>query len=169
LIKSINTGGCVITIYIIDEWLWSDLRGENEKKRQKEAIEFIEAIFEKCDRIAVAKGSKFQKKENKFSKEVDKDIRLRAIARFYFYQIRWNLDKYIEINVDDTELDDEYLKNIKPDDAYLLRTYHKLMSLINEHRSNILILTTDKPLKEALDEKGISCNLRDEFLKEYIK
>jgi len=75
-------------IFIIDEWLWSDLNGENGREKQEEAYYFLETLFKKCDRIAVAKGSKFQQKECNFSKNAPTDVVKRKIARLYFFKIR---------------------------------------------------------------------------------
>lgn len=146
--------------FIIDEWLWSDLNGDNGKERQKEAVNFLKALFEKCDKIAVAKYSKFQEKEWDFSKKAHLDIVKHKIAKFYFFNIRLNSQKYEEVDIEDINNKEEIdVRNINRDDVYLVRTYHKV---------NALIITTDTKLKNILDDKNIQCKLRDKFLGSYI-
>jgi len=141
---------------MIDEWLWSDLNGENGREKQKEAYYFLETLFKKCDRIAVAKGSKFQQKECNFSKNAPTDVVKRKIARLYFSRIRKNSKKYEEVDIEEEK--DVGLEGINPDDLYLVKTYYK---------TNGLIITTDNKLWKILKSKNILCELRDEFLRGY--
>lgn len=144
-------------IFIIDEWLWSDLNGDNGKEKQKEAFQFLCALFHKCDRITVAVHSKFRRKEHCFSKNAHKEILTRKIARFYFNVIKVNQNKYIEVNIEDNK--ECSLNGINIDDEYLIKTYYRI---------NAQIVTTDTKLKTVLDSQKIPCVLRDEFLKYYI-
>ncbi|MHA2612170.1 MAG: hypothetical protein V2G33_07290 [bacterium JZ-2024 1] len=144
-------------IFIIDEWLWSDLNGDNREKKQKEAFCFLKTLYEKCDRIAVAKGSKFQQKAWNFSKNAALDAMKRKIAKVYFNKIRINSLKYEEIDIEGEEGVD--LEGINPDDIYLVRTYYKTMAPI---------ITTDNKLMDFLKSRSIPCKLRDEFLQEYL-
>jgi len=142
-------------IFIINEWLWSDLIGENSEQKQKEAYDFLLTLYEKCDRIAVAKDSEFQRKEWSFSKKAVNEME-RKIARIYFYNIRFNSKKYEEVNIKLGKGFD--LADINPDDHYLVKTYYK---------TNATIITSDNDLVKILESKGIPCKLRDEFLQEY--
>lgn len=147
-------------IFIVNEWLWSDSNGDNGEEKQKEALEFLETLFKKCDRLAVAKGSKFQQKEWNFSKNAACDIKKREIAKLYFSKIKSNSQKYVEIDIEKIEKKEEYdLADIKPDDIYLIKTYYKTKGLI---------ISTDNKLINSLKAKDIPCKLRDEFLKEYL-
>ena len=47
---------------VLDEWLWSDLAGENTVNEQQETFEFLGAIYNKCDRIVSVRGSRFDQK-----------------------------------------------------------------------------------------------------------
>lgn len=145
-------------IFIIDEWLWSDLNGDNGTQKQKEAFSFLETLYEKCDKIAVAKGSKFQQKAWDFSRKAseDADTTKRRTARVYFYDIMSNPQKYKEVDIEGEEWPD--LGDINPDDHYLVKTHYK---------TNATIITTDNKLMKILESKGIPCKLRDEFLKKY--
>lgn len=143
--------------FIIDEWLWSDLSGENGEEKQKIALFFIEKLFRKCDSIAVAKDSRFQEKEYSFSKSASNDVVKRGIARFYFAFIRSNSQKYKEINIEEEENKMDLTINL--DDIYLIKTYN---------RTKASIITTDTKLKKELDARNIPCRLRDEFLTNYL-
>lgn len=142
-------------IFIINEWLWSDLIGENGEEKQLEAISFLKTLYEKCDKIAVGRSSKFQEKEWDFSKKASQDIVLKKIANIYFGWIRYNSQKYEEVDIKE-EID---LKEIHPKDVYLVKTCSK---------AGGCIITTDTKLKDALEKMNIPCKLRDEFLKEYL-
>lgn len=145
-------------LFIIDEWLWADLNGENGENKQLEAINFLETLLEKCDRIAVAKCSKFQKKERDFSKRSSNDVIKRIIAVLYFSKIRSNSQKYKEIDIKDVKEIES--KEINPDDIYLVKTYCK---------TKAPIITTDTKLINALKKMDIPYKFRDEFLKEYVQ
>jgi len=146
----------VSEIFIIDEWLWSDLNGDNEEKR-KEVYNFLDTLYKRCDRIAVARGSKFQQKEQDFSKNATGGEK-RNIARLYFGMIRFNSQKYEEVDIEGEEGFD--LEGINPDDIYLVKTYNKIRAPI---------ITTDNKLIDVLKSKCIPCKPRDAFLQEYLK
>ncbi|MDI6689669.1 MAG: hypothetical protein QME54_04530 [Actinomycetota bacterium] len=115
------------------------------------------SLYRKCDRFAVAKGSKFEQKGYDFSKNADKDVIKRKIARLYFSKIRVDPQKYEEIDIEGTEEFD--LEGIKPDDLYLVGTYYK---------TKALIISTDNKLINVLKSKNIPCKLRHVFLQEYL-
>jgi len=142
-------------IFIINEWLWHNLNNDNGEEKQKEAFFFLETLYERCDRIAVAKGSKFQQKEWIFSSNAT-DVMKRKIARLYFGKIRSNSQKYEEVDIEREEGFD--LEEINPDDLYLVRIYYK---------SKAPIITRDNKLMNCLESKGIPCKLRDAFLQDY--
>jgi len=144
-------------VLIVDEWFWSDLNGENGEQKQKEAFYFLETLYKKCDRIAVAKGSKFQQKERKFSKDAHTDSIKRGIARLYFSKIRYDPKKYEEVDIEEQK--DGDLEGINRHDLYLVRTYYK---------TKALIITKDDKLQEQLGSKGIPYQLRDAFLQGYL-
>jgi hypothetical protein len=143
-------------IFIINEWLWADLNGENGEEKQKEVVDLLETLYKKCDRIAVAKGSKFQQKERNFSKTANDVIR-RMIAKLYFAKIKLNSQKYEEVDIEREEGFD--IEGINPDDLYLVRTHYK---------TNAPIITTDNKLMNFLESKGIPYKSRDAFLQEYL-
>lgn len=143
-------------IFIVNEWLWSDLKGANGKEKQEETFSFLENLYERCDKIAVAKSSKFQQKEWDFSENAI-DTKKRGIARFYFGYIRYDPLKYKEVNGEGEEV--AVVENVNPDDVYLVKTHYK---------TKAPIITTDNKLIDALQAKNIPCKHRDQFLQEYL-
>lgn len=144
-------------VFIINEWLWSDLNGDNGKEKQKETFFFLETLYKKCDRIAVAQGSKFQQKEWEFSKNAVGDVIKRKIAKLYFGEIRFNSQKYEEVDIEGVEEFD--LESIDTDDIYLVKIHYKI---------NAPVITTDNKLMSSLKSKNIPCELRDRFLRNYL-
>ncbi|MDI6734678.1 MAG: hypothetical protein QME42_00535 [bacterium] len=143
--------------FIINEWLWADLNDDNGSKKQKESIYFLETLWERCDKIAVGKGSKFQQKEWEFSGNATDTIK-RLIAKLYFGKIKLNSLKYEEVDIEGCKEID--LEGMNPDDFYLVKTYYK---------TKAPIITTDNKLVNILQSENIPCKLRDIFLEEYEK
>lgn len=145
-------------LFILDEWIWHDLSGENGEEKRKEAFKFLEYVYEKCDKIATIKASKFEKKFFNFCRQTD--LNTRRIANFYKNNILYNSEKYIRVNEDECQkLSEDILSKINPDDQYLVKLYYKLQCPI---------ITTDEKLLEILRAHQIQCEYRDNFLSSYI-
>lgn len=143
---------------VIDEWLWSDLSGDNSDEAQKEAFEFIQAIYNKCDRIVTVKGSKFNQKAFDLCKHTD--VKRREIVKYYKAKIWFNSKK--SLNLEQSALKpvpDHISKATKEDDHYLIRAYLTADASV--------IVTTDNPLKTAVNN-DIKCQFRNEFVPSYI-
>jgi hypothetical protein len=144
---------------VIDEWLWSDLAGENSTNSQRETFQFLEAVFTKCDRIVTVKGSRFEEKALGFWKLTD--VTRRGIAKFYKERFWYNSDKCLLLDPAELQhLEDVISNKVKADDRYLVRACLTSKAMA--------IVTTDNPLRNALDGHGIPCRLRQEFVPEYI-
>ena len=144
---------------VIDEWLWADLAGENTKGKQREAFQFLEAIYNKCDRVVTVKGSRFDQKAMELWGHTD--VFRRRIARFFKAKFWYNLDKSVMLEENELQnLPGQIATEIEHKDHYLVRAY--LTSNASE------IVTTDNPLNEVLGRHGISCKRRDEFVPAYI-
>jgi len=144
---------------VIDEWLWSDLAGENSADRQRESFEFLEAVFSKCDRIVIVKGSRFDEKAMEFWRHTD--LTRRRIARFWKDRFWYNSDKAVLF--DQAQLQDlpaQVAKDVKTDDQYLVRAHLTVKQSV--------VVTTDNPLKDALERHGIHCKHRQDFVLGYI-
>ena len=144
---------------ILDEWLWSDLLGDNGTEKQRESLGFITAVYRKCDRLVTARESKFMTKGWALLK--CSDATRRDIARFVKLNFLINSLKLKTIPPDElSALADNLQKMVKPGDAYLLQVY------LAEPGS--AIITTDNPLRNALMKSNISCEDRDVFVPSYI-
>ena len=144
---------------VIDEWLWSDLAGENSPERQRETFQFLEAVFIKCDRIVTVKGSRFEEKALGLWKQTD--VTRRGIAKFYRDRFWYNSEKtHLLEQAALEELGEAVANEVKPDDHYLVRAC--LTS------NAVSIVTTDNPLKNILEKHGIPCKHRQDFVPDYI-
>ena len=150
--------------FIIDEWIWADLKGENGGRKQKEAFSFLEILYGKCDKIVVAKDSKFQQKEKEFSSIANQsDIKRHGIMGFYSKYIRLNSQKYKEVNINDEK--ETGLEGINRDDIYIVKTYNKAKT---EYETQPTVITTDEELMNNLQSMNIPTKSRDAFLHEYL-
>lgn len=143
---------------VIDEWLWADLSGENSDKTQKETFEFIQAIFDKCDRIVTVKGSKFNQKAFDLCKHTD--VKRREIVKYYRDKFLFNSKKSVNLEESSLKSVPEHISKVtKEDDYYLIQAYLTAEASV--------IVTTDNPLKTAVNN-DINCQLRNEFVPAYI-
>lgn len=142
--------------FIVDEWLWADLSGDNNEQKQKEAVNFLQVLWKNCDKMVAAKGSKFLQKAWSFCKKATA-IDKRAKAKL-FLRIRYDPGKFKEVCIEGVDVEDLDLRDVDQDDIYLIKTHR---------RTNALIITTDRKLFQWLNSKDIPCKLRDEFLEEY--
>ncbi len=150
-------------LFIIDEWMWHDLSGENGVEKQRETLRFLELLYNKCDKIATIKSSRFEEKFFDFLKSAE-DIISREIAKFYKYNIFYNSEKYLREEETQT-VSENTLSEIKLDDRYLAKLYYIVK---RQHKIECLIITTDEPLINVLTKHKIQCEHRDSFLHRYI-
>lgn len=144
---------------VIDEWLWSDLAGENTVDEQRETFEFLGAIYNKCDRIVSVRGSRFDQKFFELFRYSDV-IRL-GFAKFFKARFWYNSQKTLMLEEDQLQdLPNAIATEVQHKDHYLVRAY--LTAKASE------IVTTDNPLKDALTKHGIACRHRQEFVLTYI-
>ena len=144
---------------VIDEWLWADLAGENTKVKRREAFQFIEAIYNKCDRVVTVKGSRFDQKSMGLFKHPD--VIGLLILKLFKGQFWYNSNKVVILDEDDLpELPEQLATEVKDDDHYLVRAY--LTGQVSE------IVTSDGPLMKVLTRHNIPCKHREEFVPAYI-
>lgn len=144
--------------FIIDEWLWHDLSRENGEEKLEEAFKFLKFLYEKCDKIATIKDSRFEEKFFNFCERSDHISR--KITNFYKSYIFYNSEKYIGVNENECpQIPEDISPKIKPDDQYLVELYYKLQCPI---------ITTDNTLLEISGKHQIQCEHRDNFLPHYI-
>jgi len=143
--------------FIVDEWLWHDVRGENGEKRRAEAFRFLETLYEKCDMLVTLKQSPFEQKFFETCKHAE--VRTRAIVRFFRFHIYSNQEKYLALQEDDCSFVLEGV-TVNPDDVYLARLAASGYGTV---------ITSDHPLMQILQERNIPCVHRDELLGQYTE
>lgn len=145
---------------IIDEWIWADLAGENSREAKKSAFNFICKIFDKCDRIVMVKGSKYNQKLWTFCKNA-KSVWDCQVVKYYLYRFYYNMSKSVLLEGNALKLLPEQLANeTNADDHYLVQALLTTGAQI--------FVTTDTGLKDVLNKFGHNCVLRDEFVDSYI-
>jgi hypothetical protein len=144
---------------VIDEWLWSDLVRHNGLEPQREAFNFLRAVFNKCDRIVIVKGSRFDEKAGLLWQH--DDVPQRTIARYYQNTFVYNSNKSMLLEESElAELTPEIASDVKPADQYLIRAQQTAQAE--------LVVTTDNPLMRALEKHGIPHQARETFVPGYI-
>jgi len=153
-------------LLILDEWIFHDLQNDNGEDKQRESVQFLEKVKEKCDKIVFINESKFSKKFYSFSKYASKATEFRTKFKFLKYEFYLNSQKTIHISLSEIKQNDYNLdsSDINVDDRYLPLCYYKLKELNEE----LIIITTDEKLKELLSHKDISITMRDDFLNKYL-
>jgi len=144
--------------FILDEWFWHDLMGDNMKTKQNETMQFLLTIIKKCDVLICAKPSGFNKKEIEFYKlaNTSNNPLFKNIFKIW-RSIRLDSQKYKEFEIKNEQ---NVPVGIKEDDKYLWNLY-----MINR---DCIIITTDNDLIKILNDLNVKCEHRDKFLKEYL-
>jgi len=144
---------------IVDEWVIHDLRGDNSEERQKETLQFLHRIQEKCDHIVVLYGSVWARKA--FQLMSESRLELREISKFLHRKFLRDPAKCNLVYPHDIPpIPSDVQAAVSPDDSYLIA--HCLLD------SKSIIVTTDEELIEALSKlSNITVRLRDEFLINY--
>lgn len=108
-------------ILILDEWIIHDLQGDNGQNRQKESYKFLETIINKCDKIAILRGSKFIEKIFHFAKKAC-NLGKRELSKMLVNKFLFNLKKSEIINFENIESEEikNILEEVKPDDHYIV-------------------------------------------------
>ena len=144
---------------VIDEWLWSDLAGENTVDDQRETFQLLGVIYNKCDRLVTVRGSRFDQKFFELFRH--SDVTRVGFAKYFKARFWYNSQKTLMLEEDQLQdLPEAIAREVQHKDHYLVRAY--LTSKASE------IITTDNPLKNALTKHGIACRHRQEFVPNYI-
>jgi len=145
---------------VIDEWLWADLRGENQAERQRESFDFLQTVFERCDQLVTVAESVFLRKFWDLARNARTET-LRKIVKAFKAQFFLNAGKLLLYEENELQpLSPEVRGDVKQDDQYLVRVY--LASGAD------VLVTTDNPLIETLGTHNIQCRARNEFVRAYL-
>jgi hypothetical protein len=149
-----------MAVFVLNEWLWSDLLGGNGLPGQREAFSVIEKFSASDHRIVVIEGSSFDKKAWNLCKSTHPMI-VQRIAGVYVANVRQNTDRCVILKpAGVVALPDELASAIKPDDHYLVQA---LLTVTGS-----ILVRTDKALCEAVAKAGLICLSREKFLSTYF-
>jgi hypothetical protein len=143
-----------VAAFVINEWLWADLSGDNGRALQFQAIRLIENLIASDHQIVVIEGSEFDRKAWKLCKSSN-ELVIQAVVAFVT-SIRQDSDRCLILKPDAVvALSNELAAVIKPDDHYLIQAQQAVEGSI--------IVTTDNPLRGILRGAGLVCISREEF------
>jgi len=147
-------------VFVINEWLWADIQGENENqgRRQYEAAVFVEAILQSEHQLIIVEHSKFDDKAWATCKSPTFATKMLVVN---FLKLRYDLDRCRLLHINQlAELPDDLRASVKEHDHYLVR------ALLTAPES--ILVTTDGDLCKALKELPERCISREEFLRDYF-
>jgi hypothetical protein len=163
-LKSLNKTGGKLTskCFVINEWVLHDLRGENGKKAQTESIKFLETLKERCDQIAVLRGSRWMEKAYELMKYDHPFIR--GFSKYLHQVILRDPKKCYFLDENDiTAISEDLCKQVPNEDLYLIQIYFSTNAAA--------LVTTDEKLYAGASKASdvhINVKLRQDFLKDYI-
>lgn len=149
--------------FVLNEWIFHDLLGENGIQAQRETGLFVLALVESEDRIVVLRPSPWTAKAYHLMKATGPLERI--FSKLLHLQVlqdseRCNYLQESEVPVLPVEIE----KDVPPDDLYLFRT------LMGGNAKTLI--TTDTKLLERMSPvvqaHGIEILLRDQFLHNYL-
>ena len=142
-------------VYVINEWFWADLRGENGRQQQSETFEFLIRFAKSALQMLVVEGSSFDQKA--WALCSSRAGVLTFIAKAFVTQIRVNLERCRMLKPDELPcLPESLLSAVKPDDRYLVQACLST--------PGACLATTDGPLAAAAAGLGITCISREQML-----
>jgi len=148
--------------FVINEWLLHDLRGDNGEQAQIESIKFLETLKERCDRIAVLRGSPWMMKAYELMKYYHPFIR--GFSKYLHQAILRDPKKCHLLDGNDVVAISEDLRNqIPTEDVYLIQIYCSVNATA--------LITTDEKLYTGVSnasEVHINVKLKPDFLKDYL-
>jgi hypothetical protein len=139
-------------VIIPDEWLIHDLKGDNGKSSQTEALGFLEKVIRKCDRLGILEGAPFASKAYSLLMK-DESITVRQLSKYFRLKFLVNTEKCVRVN-HGGEVNEVLALSIPPSDLYLFET--------REAIGEGTIVTSDSDLTGHQWVR-----MRNEFLAEY--
>jgi hypothetical protein len=155
--------------FIVDEWIFHDLLGENENEgpKQLQVAILLERMLSICDHLIVVRGSKFHRKITDVQRVANRSSGNPAahfLARHFVLSFLPRADKIIyweEDNLKTLSKELAGLKGLKDDDHYVVQAHLTV--------PGSQIVTTDQPLISVLgSQEAIDIVHRDAFLSKYL-
>lgn len=147
--------------FIINEWLLHDLSGENGENAQREAAMFLNKLKEKCDRIAILKGSPWAEKAYALMRHTDPIVQ--GLSKDLHLNILLDSKKCQQIDEQELAAIPQDVSSLVPDeDIYLVQIYFSVDA--------VALVTSDEKFHQRLSTKqqGMQIVLREEFLRQYF-
>ena len=143
-------------IFVLNEWIFHDLWGENGEDRQRESLEFLYALQASGDKFVIPAEARWKRKANLLMKRGDEPVR--GTSKLFHSLLR-NSDKAIWQETT-PEIPESLLNQLPEEDVYLASAYLSVEA--------DTLVTTDEGLFDSVSgSEIISCRMRDEFLAGY--
>jgi len=144
--------------WVVNEWLLHDLKGENGEERQKEAVQFLDRLNQRCDIIVFVLGSPWAKKAYELMEFSDPKRRLLSKK---LWGLLNDTRKRCPLKQDELQpISGELQKVVKPDDWYLVQAF--------KAANADGIITTDEDLQKVLIPFSIPVIMREDFLRQQL-
>lgn len=147
---------------VVNEWLLDYMRFGANLGEISTAIQFLNALVKKCNKMVVKRPSPFLGKFYRYIEESERDInckgRFRKLNQLLFYN--WEKTTIVD-DVDIKKLPKEIEEKTPSRDKYLIELAY--------YSTDKIIVTTDRQLKDKLqDEVDLKIYLLEEFSREYL-
>lgn len=148
-----------MSVFIINEWIWSDISGANGDQGKGRAVEFLDRFLHSSHQVVIVLGSAFDKKAWELCRS--QEAISARIAKLFVVQIRQNESHGLLVDLGTLHpIPDDLVSRVKDDDHYLVRA---LVTI-----ENVTLVTSDSPLRSVLTEYGMSAISREEFYATYF-
>lgn len=143
--------------YVINEWFWADLRGDNGSEMQSETFSALERFASSNHRMVVAVGSAFNAK----AWALCKNPATARIGRLFVKTIWEDSERCLLVLSESlVALPEVMASRVKPDDRYLVQACLTVPLSI--------LVSTDQPLLTAVTSHGIPSLHRNDFLRQIL-
>ena len=146
-------------LYVLNEWVFHDLLGENDDNTLKETGRFLVAFHRSDDRLVTPPERRWNEKAYRLMQMTDP--RGRQISQLFHSLLR-DSNRVVRPTPEDLPpIALELREKTPPEDLYLVLAY-----LATDAD---LLVTTDEKLHSALAQRDeVDCRLRNEFLVPYM-
>jgi predicted nucleic acid-binding protein len=144
---------------VLDEWIVHYILS---KRNRKKAFDFLEKVFNKCDRFVTIEGEGLVKKIYKMAKKSGNlDVECRLLVKWFMAKFPTHSKKFQVLETSSEIILPNKLKGINlKNDLYLVKA---------AIATGGTIVTTDRKLKEKLtDVREINIQIFEDFFRQYI-
>ena len=147
-------------IVVLNEWVFHDLLGDNGAESQRETASFLDAFFSSSDMLVVPAEPRWIRKAYQLMTLTDSQLRNTSLQ---FHTLLQDLDRARYAQTEQLKSVPQEIRDRTPDeDIYLVSAY------LTANADTLV--TTDIDLHNALsDSDQVSCQMRGDFLAEYLR